>query len=338
MSTTLVKSPASALLEPARVPSERAEGGAGATPSQSAARGSRFRYDGLFWRRLAYLGSAYGPEWWKRTAPPFVAAIIFALVKQNREGAVENLRRVLGPRGRVAELRGGLRLFSEFAHCVTETLELHSPRARELAIEVGLDEERELGDVLRRPRGLVVLTSHFGNWEVAARVMQRFGRPVNVVMAREANPSVEAFQRETRERMRLRVIHSDSSLFSSFNMIHALRRGEVVAMQIDRSAPGHVTREVPFFGRAARFQYGPFVLARLAGVPILPVFAVRTGMRSYRILPEALRSIPRAAGETETLGVMQDVVRGLERHVRDYPYQWFQFAPFWEDAPAGRVR
>jgi KDO2-lipid IV(A) lauroyltransferase len=298
--------------------------------------GASLRHDGLFWRRLAYLGSAYGPEWWKRSSPPFIAAAIFALVRANREGAISNLRQVLGPRPRLQELRSGLRLFSEFAHCVCETLELHSPRARELTLEVG--EPEELAAVLASRRGVIVLTSHFGNWEVGARVMQRFGRPVNVVMARESNPTVEAFQLRTRERMQLKVLHSDSSPFAAFDMVRALRRGEVVAMQIDRSAPGQVTRRVPFFGRPAPFQYGPFVLARLAGAPIVPVLAIRTGVRSYRILPEPLRWIDRDATEEETLEVMTEVVCGFERRIREHPHQWFQFRPFWEEPPDSRMR
>jgi hypothetical protein len=45
------------------------------------------RFDGLWWRRFARLGSVYGPEWWKRASPPVIAAILFALVGRNRRGA-----------------------------------------------------------------------------------------------------------------------------------------------------------------------------------------------------------------------------------------------------------
>jgi lauroyl/myristoyl acyltransferase len=289
----------------------------------------RFRHDGVFWRRLAYRGSTEGPEWWKRTSPAVIAAILFAGIGPNRRGVVSNLRRIRGAHGVVADHCSALRTFVDFAYCLTETLEHASPYARPLSVEE--PPEIDLFDALPRDRGIVVLTSHFGSWEIAASLMQRLGRRVNVVMAREANPSVEAFQSSLRERCGLRVLHSDSSPFSSLNMLQALRRGEVVAIQIDRSAPGNVTREIEFFGAPARFQYGPFALARLAGVPLWPVFATRLGTRRYRILPEPLRRIPRDASEDDVLGVMRDVVRSFEGHVRTYPNQWFQFAPFWDE-------
>lgn len=288
----------------------------------------RFRHDGLFWRRLAYRGSAEGPEWWKRTSPAVIAAILFAGITRNRRGVISNLRRIQGSHGPVGDRVSALRTFVQFAYCLTETLEHASPYARPLSI----DEPPEIAgfDALPADQGVVVLTSHFGSWEIAASLMQRFGRRVNVVMAREANPSVEAFQSALRERCGLRVLHSDSSPFASLNMLQALRRGEVVAIQIDRSAPGHVTRTIDFFGAPAQFQYGPFALARLAGAPLWPVFAARVGTRSYRILPEPLRTIPRDASEEDVLAVMRDVVRRFEVHVRAYPNQWFQFAPFWD--------
>ena len=305
---------------PATAPSEPHEAG-------------RFRHDGLFWRRLAYRGSTEGPEWWKRTSPAVIAAILFAGIGRNRRGVVSNLRRIRGTRGPVADRWSALRTFVEFAYCLTETLEHASPHAR--ALDVQGPTEIDGFDRLPRDRGVVVLTSHFGSWEIAAHLMQRFGRRVNVVMAREANPSVEAFQSSLRERYGLRVLHSDSSPFASLNMLQALRRGEIVAIQIDRAAPGHVTRPIEFFGAPARFQYGPFALARLAEVPLWPVFAARLGVRRYRIMPEPLRTIPRDATEQDVLAVMRDVARSFESHVRAYPNQWFQFAPFWDDPAQG---
>jgi len=294
-------------------------------PDARSPAGDRFRHDGLFWRRLAHWGSTRAPRWWRRVGPAIVGALVFGLLRENRRSALANVRRVRGGAGAVRDAARTLALFVEFAYCVSEAFELAAPDGDPFEIEAPDAPEPELP----RDRGLIVLTSHFGSWEVGARVMQRFARPVNVVMARESNATAEAFQQRVRELSGLRVIHSDSSLFSSFNMIHALRRGEVIAMQLDRSAPGQVTREVEFFGRPAPFQLGPFALARMAGVPLWPVFVARTGRRRYRVLLEPMRTIDRHASESEMLAVMAEVVRSFEQRVREYPGQWFQFRRFW---------
>jgi lauroyl/myristoyl acyltransferase len=297
-------------------------------------KGSRFHFDGLFWRRLGYLGATRGPVWWQRVGPAVVAAIVFAIAGENRRGAVANLRAILGGRGWLRDHLGALRLFSEFAYCTTDVWQYESAgeasdveRDVQVVIPPGFDPAK----VLRDERGLVVITSHFGTWEVGARVLRGLGRPVNLVMSRESNPTVEEFQRGWRERYGLNVIQSDSSPFASLNMIQALRRGEVVAIQLDRAVGDQVTREVEFFGRPAKFLYGPFVLARLAGVPVWPVFVARLRRGRYRLLPEPLREVPRGAADEETFAVMRDVVASFERRVREYPYQWFQFQPVWKE-------
>jgi lauroyl/myristoyl acyltransferase len=262
-----------------------------------------------------------------------VGGIVFALLRDNRRSTIANLRRMRGAEGlggdAMSDRLEALRTFVEFAYCVSETFEFASDDGRSIEVESppGFDPAEQLP----RDQGLIVLTSHFGSWEIGARMLSRFSRPVNLVMAREPNPTVEKFQRGVRESNGLRVIHSDTSVFSSFNMIHALRRGEVVAIQLDRAAPGQVTRDVPFFGTPAPFQVGPFMLARMAEVPLWPVFVARVGPRRYRILPEPMRRIARHAGEDELFEVMADVVGSFERRVREHPRQWFQFRPFWQD-------
>jgi KDO2-lipid IV(A) lauroyltransferase len=303
-----------------------------------AAAGARLRtalrFDGIWWRRLAYLGCVYGPEWWKRGSPPVIAALIYAGVGRNRRGAIANLQRVLGDTDPRRARRLARRMFAEFARCMTETLESFGPRPRPIRIDPpGRD---LLGEALREGRGLILVTGHFGNWDVAARTLQRYCRPFNLVMAREVNATAVDYAHAIRARAGVRVIYSDSSVFSSLNMIRALRDNEIVAIQLDRTLGVDNTRPMPFFGAPAPFPSGPFVLARLAGAPLLPVFFPRLGTRHYAIRLGTRLTLPREAREPQSLErAMRSVVREFEDVIREFPWQWFQFAPFWpEDAAA----
>ena len=139
------------------------------------------RFNGLWWRKLAYLGSVYGPEWWKRRSPPFFAAAIFALVGPNRRGAVANMERVLGTDDAWTCTVAAFRMFCEFAHCMVETLEYYSPKPKPLQLD--LPEHDPIVEALAAGRGVVLVTGHFGNWDIAAKTLRDYGRPVNVVMA-----------------------------------------------------------------------------------------------------------------------------------------------------------
>jgi lauroyl/myristoyl acyltransferase len=302
-------------------------------PSVRARLRQNLRFDGLWWRKFAYLGCVYGPEWWKRYSPPAIAAIIFALVTRNRRGAIANMERILD--GRESATRAALQMFAQFAHCMTETMEFYGPHPQPIQLDAPVRDD--LAAALREGRGAVVVTGHFGNWDVAAKTLREYGRPINVVMAREINATTHDFVREARERAGVRVLYSDTSVFSSLNMIRALQRNEVVAIQLDRALGAGGTRMVPFFGAPAPFPSGPFVLARLAGAPLIPVFIPRLGTRHYAIRVCGRFQLMREVRDPRALDrIMAEVVDTFEAVVREFPRQWFQFAPFWS-APAGAI-
>jgi KDO2-lipid IV(A) lauroyltransferase len=295
-----------------------------------------FRFDGSFWRRFAYLGCVYGPEWWKTYSPGPIAAILFLIVGGNRRGAMENLRVVLGC-SRWQAATAALRMFAEFARCFTETTEYYSPRRKPIRFDVSEDDT--LAAALQSGRGAVIVTGHLGNWDIAAKGLRDYGAPVNLVMAREANATMQQRARDAKEEAGIRVIYSDVSVFSSFNMIRALRNNEIVAIQLDRPVGAGGMRRVEFFGRAALFPSGPFLLARLAGAPVIPVFAPRIGRRHYAIRLGACHEVPRDREGGALDRVMREVIREFEAAVGAYPLQWFQFTPFWskESAAGGTV-
>src|SRR5687768_601468 len=188
------------------------------------------RFDGLFWRKFARLGSVYGPEWWKRGSPPFFAAMFFAAVSRNRRGAVANQRRVLGPDASASDAhRAAFRVFSSFAYCMLESMEYYGPRPRPLRIDE--PERNFIAEALERGTGAILVTAHVGNWEISGRALQATGRPVNMVMAREPNETTQEYAVRSREHGGIHVILSDSSVFSAFNMVRALRRNEILAIQ-----------------------------------------------------------------------------------------------------------
>ena len=285
--------------------------------------------DGVWWRRLATFGSVHAPEWFKRRAPPVVAAVLFALLPDRRRGAIGNLQQVLHADRRTASW-AALRLFSEFAFCTSEAMEQYSPRPGPLRVD--RPEPDPVRQALADGRGVVVLTGHLGSWDIAAKALRDLGRPVNVVMAHEINATSQDFVRSAREHAGMRLVLSDTSVFSSLGLVSALRRNEIVAIQFDRAVGAGGVRMLPFLGAPAPFPSGPFVLARLAHAPVVPVFVLRVGPRHYHIEAGQRIDVPRGARNPEALDrVMDGAVRQLEAVVRGHPTQWFQFAPFWPD-------
>jgi KDO2-lipid IV(A) lauroyltransferase len=291
------------------------------------------RFDGAWWRRFAELGSVYGPEWWKRGSPPAIAGIIFAIASEERAAVLRNQRQVRGPRRRGRELWEAYRVFAEFARSLTEAMEQWGPRPRPLELKVVNGEVFEAA--LAEHRGLVVLTGHFGSWEVAARLLAGLGRPVSMVTAHEPNPTVREFMHTVRTRHGFQVIYSARSVFTGLPILQALRRDEIVGMQIEPWGPMPGSHEVGFCGRPTRFQLGPFAVARVAQAPIVVAFAVRRGIRQYEI-----RVVDRFDPRTpaESVAALAATVEAYERLVREIPEQWLMFEDVWSATEPRRAR
>jgi lauroyl/myristoyl acyltransferase len=284
------------------------------------------RFDGAWWRRLAEMGCVYGPEWWKRAAPPAIASLLFAIARKQRESVLANQRQVRGPRSTLREHWDAYRVFAEGARSMTEGMEQWGPHPKPLTVTISGKEL--VHAALAEGRGLVMLTGHFGSWEVGARLLTDLGRPAHLVTAHEPNPTVHEFLHQMRTRHGFNVIYSDRSLFTGLPVLHALRRHEIVGMQIEPWGPKQGSHVVEFFGRPTSFQLGPFAVARVARAPIVPVFAVRTGIRRYE-----LRIVGRFDPRTpaESVQALRDTVRLYEDVVRQYPSQWLMFEPVWRD-------
>jgi lauroyl/myristoyl acyltransferase len=148
-----------------------------------------------------------------------------------------------------------------------------------------------------------------------------------VVVAPELDPGVERFLRGGPGPVSFVRLGTPTAMVS---LVAALRRGEVVALQGDRALGTRGDTLADFFGAPTAFPRGPFVLARAAGVPVLPAFCLLAPDRRYTVsMAPPLRV---TAGEEEM--VLARWVATLEGMVRRAPEQWFNFYDVWSAPPA----
>src|SRR5580698_11593777 len=105
---------------------------------------------------------------------------------------------------------------------------------------------------------------------------------VNVARVVEDKPA-EIILRNLMASERLKTVDLKGGMPATIELLQALRRNEIVAMQGDRVYQRH-SAEVPFFSRPASFPLGPFLLSQVSGAPVLPGFVIRQGWLRYRAL------------------------------------------------------
>ena len=209
-------------------------------------------------------------------------------------------------------------------------------------VELTRDGTEVIPKALDEGKGVILLSAHLGNWELAAYCLQEFHRngkavPVNAVMFKGESEKVERYLRRVSGEPPFKIIASNDSLQASIETIQALRRGEIVAIHGDRLL-GSAGVKVPFLGGQAMFPTGPFAIAAITGAPLVITFANREGTRKYALCargPYKIQFRSRATRDEDLRKWVHVYVRELEARLERYPLQWHNFYEFWEPESEG---
>lgn len=214
-------------------------------------------------------------------------------------------------------------VFRNFAMCFSDLVSTNRRSADRLADCVGSVSGTDHLDGLAG--GIVSVTAHVGNWELAGRLLAaRSARRTHVVVAPDA-PELTRWVRRDGDGMRF-VPRLRPAI--GVELLAALRRGEVVAVQGDRALGTRGDVWIPFFGQPAPFPLGPFLLARAARVPVVPAFCMLG--EAYRYHVHVGRPLVVDRGDEEAAA--HAWVAALEDVVRTAPTQWFNFFDVWGTA------
>jgi KDO2-lipid IV(A) lauroyltransferase len=205
-------------------------------------------------------------------------------------------------------------------------------RFRRMCTVDGLERVQAL---LQRGKGLLILSAHFGSWELSPAVALCLDAPLHVI-ARP--PDVAAFRRVVAEQRSRGGFHTMARTDALSASMRALRRGEAVAVLMDQSSLRREAVEVEFFGVKTFTSRGPALMALRTRCPVISAFLVREAPGRHRLMFGEEIAI-RATGD-----LRQDIEettrafnRVIESMVRRYPDHWFWLHRRWKQRPLPRT-
>jgi predicted LPLAT superfamily acyltransferase len=187
-------------------------------------------------------------------------------------------------------------------------------------------------DIKSSPKGSVIVASHMGGWDMAIRFFTQLstGKKMMAIMFGISNQ----YQHHSGagNTAQAEIVHFNESENTILRMKDHLNRGEVVTAMGDRPV-SRSCELMPFFGKLALFDTTSIRLALACGSKIHFVFALKEGIKTYRILTMSPLAPPSSMVDKnqQIQHYLNSYITCLESCVRRYPEQWFNFFPFWSE-------
>ncbi len=259
----------------------------------------------------------------------FIGYLLFDVIRYRRDVTLDNLRQSLGqfysPRDLIKIAR---RSYSNFALLIADLARLPLVDMDFISRHIRIKGLRFLDDLRRRGTGAVLVTGHFGSWELMGCTLVKLGYPVVFVVGIQRNPLVQDLMNSLRRKAGIEIIERKATLAIARN----IRKGKFVAMLSDQDA-GRNGIFVDFFGRPASTPKGPARLALIANAPIVPGFIIREDLTSYTITIEKPIEISEDR-RPAVRNLTQTYTSIIEDFIRAKPDHWLWSHRRWKTKPA----
>ena len=188
-------------------------------------------------------------------------------------------------------------------------------------------------------QGILLLTAHFGNWELLAKTFGLKGYKGNVLARPLDNPYIEKILYDLRTASGNKVIYNRENAVK--NIISALNEKEIVGFLPDENASKRIGVFVDFFGVKACTMPGMANIAAKTKLPVVPAFIVRIkgkdgNYSKHRLIIEPPLDIKYTGDrKTDTMNILKLFNEKIEDIIKQYPEQWFWIHNRWKTRPDG---
>jgi KDO2-lipid IV(A) lauroyltransferase len=223
----------------------------------------------------------------------------------------------------------GRRSYTNFGRAIAEFARLPCIDTDYIEKHIRFEGLCHLDRALEEGKGGVLVTGHFGSWELMGCVLVRLGYPLTFVVGVQRNPLVQDLMNRLRGDCGIPVIEPVSLLETT----RVLRGNRFIAMLSDQDARSQGVF-VDFLGEPASTHAGAARLALITGAPVITGFITRTDPTSHLIVIEEPIRVDRSLDREEAILEMTRAYTGsIEAHVKAHPDHWLWAHRRWKTRP-----
>ena len=213
-----------------------------------------------------------------------------------------------------------------FGQVVVDKFAMYAGKKFDVEIE-GYEHFQQLSN---QTDGFIQLSAHIGNYEIAGYSLATKNKRFNALVYFGEKASVMEGRNKMFAHTNISMISIRPDMGHLFEIDNALSNGEIVSMPADRLFGSAKSVNTSLLGAEAKFPLGPFSVATMRGLKVLAVNVIKIGSKRYKIYVTPLEYDTTAPRKEQMKTLSDAYVRELERLLKQYPTQWYNYFEFWE--------
>ena len=253
---------------------------------------------------------------------------------KRRAIAYANLKSAF-PEKDAAEIKKILKAhYENLGMSVIELLKLSAMGKGYLDRYVKMNGVKNIDEAIQGGKGLIFLTAHFGNWEVASLAVSSRGYTMSVFAREQKYTRLNDILNKNREMTGCKVVTKG---FSVRGIIKTLKDNGMIGMLGDQDAGANGVF-VDFLNRPASFAPGAVIFSLKTGAITLPSFIRRIGNSEHLVeMNEPLELIDTGERDKDVKENLKAISRIMEDHIKRFPDQWLWSHKRWKSTPQRTV-
>jgi KDO2-lipid IV(A) lauroyltransferase len=268
------------------------------------------------------------PGWRSKAVFLFINAM-FRLFRPRRKVMLDNLSIAFPEESKDMHKKILNSAYKNISWTIVEQLVLQrDPSAAEVWVDE-IEGEEHLIEALLQKRGLLVVSAHFGNWELLLAWGQHHGYPAYAVTRGPSDPDLDELLTRYRENSGAKALDRRSESAKTIKLARLLKSGNFLAITCDVHESDGI--ELPFFGRNCKCPTGAAYLALLANVSIVPFFLYRKAPFRHKVVIGSPITVPQDGTREERVeAITLEINKRIENEIRVDPSQWFWMHKRWK--------
>jgi len=251
----------------------------------------------------------------------FLGKISFSLLRIRRKVTLDNLKMVFGNQKTENEIEKiALRSYCIMARGFIEHLTFPALSQEKILSNLEFKNLHYLDEIMQHGKGAILVSSHFGSWQIGGTSVRLAGYPMNFLVQRQNNHLVEDLVYGYVEDKGVKVLYKS---VSAGKILELLNSNQIVAVLPDQDA-GKNGVIVNFMGQPASTHKGPAFFSLKTGAPIIIALSLNKQNGKHTVVMEKpIYPHPTGDRDEDIKNLTQVYTGKIEEYIRKYPEHWF---------------